>query len=89
MAELTIHNIKFSDINTSQKVISNTFKNTKSQFVTNNLVDTTKISNIMNAVDNGNTEWSNMAFINAIDIDWNGMVLGDKTINTTGELFSA
>ena len=26
--------------------------------------------------------------INAIDIDWNGMVLGDKTINTTGELLS-
>ncbi len=26
--------------------------------------------------------------INAVDIDWNGMVLGDKTINTTGELLS-
>lgn len=27
--------------------------------------------------------------LNAVEIDWNGMVLGDKTINTTGELFSA
>ncbi|MBR2016909.1 MAG: hypothetical protein IKA00_06390 [Prevotella sp.] len=26
--------------------------------------------------------------INALEIDWNGMVLGDKTINTTGELLS-
>lgn len=25
---------------------------------------------------------------NAVEIDWNGMVLGDKTINTTGELLS-
>ena len=93
MAELTIHNINFSDINTSQKVISNTFKNTKSQFVTNNLVDTTKISNIMTAVNNGNTEWSNMAFINAIDIDWNGAQLKNgstvkATLNTTGEMLS-
>jgi len=28
-------------------------------------------------------------FVNAVEIDWNGMVLGDKTINTTGELLSA
>ena len=93
MAELEISKIKFSDINTSQKVISNTFKNTKSQFVTNNLVDTTKISNIMTAVNNGNTEWSNMAFINAIDIDWNGAQLKNgstvkATLNTTGEMLS-
>ena len=26
--------------------------------------------------------------VNAVEIDWNGMVLGDKTINTTGELLS-
>ena len=26
--------------------------------------------------------------INAIDIDWNGAQLGDKEINTTGELLS-
>ena len=26
--------------------------------------------------------------VNAVEIDWNGMVLGDKTINTTDELLS-
>lgn len=26
--------------------------------------------------------------VNAVEINWNGMVLGDKTINTTGELLS-
>ena len=29
------------------------------------------------------------SLINSLEIDWNGMVLGDKTINTTGELLSA
>ena len=27
-------------------------------------------------------------FINAVEIDWNGAQLGDKEINTTGELLS-
>ena len=31
-------------------------------------------------------EWGGI--INAIDIDWNGAQLGDKEINTTGELLS-
>ena len=28
------------------------------------------------------------AFVNAVEIDWNGAELGDKEINTTGELLS-
>ncbi len=31
-------------------------------------------------------EWGGI--INAVDIDWNGAQLGDKEINTTGELLS-
>ena len=27
-------------------------------------------------------------FVNAVEIDWNGAQLGDKEINTTGELLS-
>ena len=28
------------------------------------------------------------AFVNAVEIDWNGAQLGTTTINTTGELLS-
>ena len=27
-------------------------------------------------------------FVNAVEIDWNGAQLGDKTLNTTGEVLS-
>ena len=31
-------------------------------------------------------EWGGI--INAVDIDWNGAQLGDKTLSTTGEVLS-
>ena len=88
MGELVINNVNFSNINTTQSVGGKGGKYTRTSFVTNNKIDTTKITNVMTAVSNGNTQWSNMAFVNAIDIDWNGAQLGDKTLNTTGEVLS-
>lgn len=32
---------------------------------------------------------NNYGAVQSLNINWNGMVLGDKTINTTGELLSA
>ncbi|MBR6593331.1 MAG: hypothetical protein IKK81_12050 [Prevotella sp.] len=34
------------------------------------------------------SEYGLVPIVQALQIDWNGMVLGDKTINTTGELLS-
>ena len=42
--------------------------------------------------ENGDFEYAEedgvQPFVNAVEIDWNGAQLGDKEINTTGELLS-
>lgn len=88
MAELTINNIKFSNINTNQKVTGNSFKNVKTAFTTDGKFDADKLNEKIKLVESGTVDWANFGFVNAVEIDWNGMVLGDKTINTTGELLS-
>ena len=59
--------------------------------ITNNKYDETKLSNALTAVANGNTTWDKVAFINAVDIDWNGAKpnipnVSENGITTTGEL---
>ena len=96
MAEITLNGIKYSNVNIDQSIVSNTGKNARSQFVTSNKIDTTKLTNIYNAVDSGAVQWSNMAFVNALEIDWNGADFDGApgnntpgTINTTGDLIKA
>lgn len=91
MAEITLNGIKYSNVDVDQAIVSNTGKNTRSSFVSNDKFDTTKLTNIYNAVDNGTIQWSNMAFVNAFVIDWDGAkpcMDEDLTngITTTGEL---
>ena len=92
MAEITLNGIKYSNVNVDQPIVSNGFKNSRAEFVNNNdKIDTTILTNIYNAVDNGNIQWSNMAFVNALEIDWNGaeLVNSDNSIsriNTTSDL---
>lgn len=72
MAEITLNGIKYSNVNVDQSIVSNGFKNSRKHFVTSDKIDTTQLTNIYNAVDNGNIQWSDMAFVNALEIDWNG-----------------
>ena len=90
MAQVTLNGINFSNIDVTQTAISNGFKNSRTSFITNGKIDTTKIVNSYDKVQSGTTDWSKIAFINAIDIDWNGakpgMGEGTNGITTTGEL---
>ena len=92
MAQVTLNGINFSNINVTQSIVSNGLKNSRTSFTTNGKIDTNKITNSYNAVQSGTVNWSNIAFINAIDIDWNGAKPGmgesNSGINTTGELLS-
>ena len=72
MAEITLNGIKYSNVNVDQIVVPNNLKNSRTTFLSNNKIDTTKLTNIYNAVDNGNVQWSDIAFANALEIDWNG-----------------
>ena len=62
----------FSNINTTDSIAGYTAKRTKSSLISNNKYSETKLTNMINAVENGNTTWDKIAFINAVDIDWNG-----------------
>ena len=90
-----LNGITFSNINTTDNVGGYGTKKTKTALISNNKYSETKLSNMINAVNNGNTTWDKVAFINGVDIDWNGAEITstafpsmDRTINTTGDLLS-
>ena len=73
MSEITLNGIKYSNVNVDQSVLSNTGKKSRAHFVNiNDKIDTTMLTNIYNGVNNGLKQWSEMAFVNALEIDWNG-----------------
>ena len=73
MAEITLNEIKYSNVNVDQPIAGKGGIIGRAEFVSSNLqTDTTKLTTIYNAVDNGNVQWSDMAFVNALEIDWNG-----------------
>ena len=49
---------------------------------------TVKFGNVENGDFSEVNEYGVVPFVNAVEIDWNGAQLGDKEINTTGELLS-
>ena len=49
---------------------------------------TVKFGNVENGDFSEASEYGVLPFVNAVEIDWNGAQLGDKEINTTGELLS-
>ena len=72
MAEITLNGIKYSNVDVDQSIVLNSGKNGRSSFVSNKKIDTTKLTNTYNNVNNGLIQWSDMAFVNALEIDWNG-----------------
>lgn len=78
---VTINNIEFKNISGLDKTSS------KFAFVNKTGVSSTVFTN-MAPSSTAEQYISRYALINGLQIDWNGMVLGDKTINTTGELLS-
>lgn len=78
MAQLTYNSITFSNVDNTTPLVGVVNKYTIAGNLSNNVPNIVKYE-----------AEKNKPFINAIDIDWNGMVLGDKTINTIGELLSA
>lgn len=91
---VTQNNIVFSNINTTDNITGYATKKTRTSFITNGKYDESKLSNAISAVENGNTTQDKIAFINAIDIDWNGVQIpiGNNNttspLNTTGEIIN-
>ena len=75
MAQLTYNSIIFSNVNNTTPLVGTINKYTISGNLSNNVPNIAKYE-----------AGKNKPFINAIDIDWNGIVLGDKTINTTSDI---
>lgn len=69
------NNITFSKINTTDIISGYPTKKTRTAFISSNKYDETKIQNGINAFENGNMTWDKIAFINAVEIDWNGAQL--------------
>ena len=50
----------------------------------NDIMQFSKLTNADGSLKRGDI----VPLINAVEIDWNGAQLGDKTLNTTGEMLS-
>ena len=63
------------------------YTDTVNNIVYNNVSSGTKVSKLTNGATDLELE-DIVPVVNAVEIDWNGAQLGDKEINTTGELLS-
>ena len=78
---VTINNIEFKNISGLDK------QSSKAAFVNKTGVSSTVFTN-MAPSSTPEQYISRYALVNGLQIDWNGAQLGDKTLNTTGEVLS-